>query len=140
MAADLKNSTWRTLYFDQALLGISREYLVQGLEDKEVKHYFNYMLRVATLLGADREVAAEQLRQSLLFEMRLANISQPREERRNASKLYNPMRLDDMGDFAPLVNWTAHVNGLLTPDIIQVRERVLSSLRSMREFACCCRP
>ncbi len=44
-----------------------------------------------------------------------------REERRNASKLYHPMRLGDVGNIAPIVDWTSYVNNILTEDIgIQV--------------------
>ena len=46
IATDLKNSTWRTIYFDQPGLGMSREYLIKGLEEENVRHYFNYMQKV----------------------------------------------------------------------------------------------
>ena len=72
------------------------------------------------LLGADPVRAATELRESLLFEIRLANASLPREERRNASKLYNPMRLREMGDISSIVDWTTYVNSVLTPDLLQV--------------------
>ena len=37
-----------------------------------------------------------------------------REERRNATKLYHPMRLGDVANIAPIVNWTYYVNNILT--------------------------
>lgn len=46
IATDIKNSTWRTIYFDQGLLGMSREYLIKGLADEDVRHYYNYMQKV----------------------------------------------------------------------------------------------
>ena len=51
IATDLKNSTWRTIYFDQPDFGLSREYLVKGFEEENVGHYFNYMQKAAVLLG-----------------------------------------------------------------------------------------
>ena len=77
----------------QASLGMSREYLVNGIEDEDVNSYYNYMVNVAVLLGADRVTAERELRESLLFEIELANASKPREERRNATRLYNPMQI-----------------------------------------------
>ena len=46
IATDLKNSTWRTIYIDQPGLGVSREYLIKGLAEEDVRHYFNYMQKV----------------------------------------------------------------------------------------------
>ena len=34
---DLKNSSWRALYLDQPSLGMSREYLIKGLDDEYVQ-------------------------------------------------------------------------------------------------------
>ena len=46
IGTDLKNSTFRTMYFDQAQLGMSREYLIKGLDDDDVTHYYNFMQKV----------------------------------------------------------------------------------------------
>lgn len=132
---------------------MSREYLIKGIDDEDVTHYYNYMQKVkneitamhifihifviskhyntqlieilfvnqvAILLGADPVRAASELKESLLFEIKLANTSLPREERRNASKLYNPMKLNEMSKVADIVNWTTYVNNVLTDDLIQV--------------------
>ena len=37
VTADLRNSSWRTLDLDQPQLGLSREFLVKGVEDKDVQ-------------------------------------------------------------------------------------------------------
>jgi len=120
IATDLKNSTWRTIYFDQPSLGMSREYLIKGLEEENVRHYFNYMQKVAVLLGADPARAATELKASLDFEIKLANASLPRELRRNATALYHPMTLAELDNTVPLLNWTHYVNKLLTEDVLQV--------------------
>ncbi len=46
IATDVKNSSFRAIYFDQALLGMSREYLVKGKGDEDVGHYFDFMQKV----------------------------------------------------------------------------------------------
>ena len=76
--------------------------------------------QVAILLGADPSKAASDLKESLLFEIKLANASLPREERRNASKLYNPMKLSEMSQISDIVNWKTYVNNVLTDELIQV--------------------
>ena len=127
IATDLKNSSWRTIYFDQPSLGMSREYLIKGLEEENVRHYFNYMQKVAVLLGADPARAATELKASLDFEIKLANASLPRELRRNATALYHPMTLSELSNSIPLLNWTHYVNKLLTEDVLQVdaNERIV---------------
>lgn len=94
IGVDLKNTLMRTIdvrsyfnknikstfqsYFpfqiDQAATGVSREYLVIGLEDKIVKAYFEYMVDMAVIFGAERQRALRELRDSLDFEIALANV------------------------------------------------------------------
>lgn len=62
------------LQIDQAAIGLSREYLIKGLEDKIVKAYYEYMVDMAVIYGADRSRAERELMESLEFEMALANV------------------------------------------------------------------
>ena len=71
-------------------------------------------------MGADPERAKTELLESLTFEIKLANASLPREERRNASKLYHPMTLGELSQEIPIIEWTQYVNNVLTPEILQV--------------------
>jgi len=57
---------------------------------KDVQNYYQYMVDTVILLGADRQAATDEMKDSLIFEIKLANISAPREERRNVTNLYNP--------------------------------------------------
>ena len=63
---------------DQPGLGMSREYLMKGLEDGDVQAYFTYMKDVALLLGASQEAVDTELLEVIMFEMSIANISLPR--------------------------------------------------------------
>lgn len=71
----LPNTIFFDLQLDQASLGLSREYLNRGLNDKLVQSYYEYMVDIATLLGADRARAEVELKESLQFEISLANVS-----------------------------------------------------------------
>ena len=44
VVTDSKNSSWRVIDIDQASLGMSREYLINGIDDDDVTSYFNYMV------------------------------------------------------------------------------------------------
>lgn len=54
---------------------MSREFLIKGLEENIVKAYYEYMVDIAVIYGGDRKRAEQELRESLEFEMRLANVS-----------------------------------------------------------------
>ena len=63
------------LQLDQATLGMpGREYLIKGLEDKDVKAYLEYQVGLATLLGADKESARKQQTEAVEFEIKLATV------------------------------------------------------------------
>ncbi|XP_008483468.2 neprilysin-2-like [Diaphorina citri] len=87
-----------------------------GLDEKIVRAYYKYMLDIAVLMGADREAAVEELTESLNFEIALANISLPQEERRNATKLYNPMKISELQERYPSIPWTEYINTILSPN------------------------
>ena len=49
MTTDPKNSVRRIMEVDQFSPGLSREYLIKGINDEDVNHYYNYMQRVTTV-------------------------------------------------------------------------------------------
>ena len=60
---------------DQASLGLNSQYLAKGLKEPLVQAYYNYMVDVAVLLGANKAEAEMELKDSLLFESKLAKVS-----------------------------------------------------------------
>ena len=112
--ADAKNNTNRVLYFDQADLGLSKEYWDKGLDEPEVKAYFQYMTNVAVLLGAEEGQAKLELEKVMEFEMRLANISAAKADRRNKTKLYNPTTLGEFPSHKGFPeSWTTYMQKVL---------------------------
>ncbi|XP_013133397.1 PREDICTED: membrane metallo-endopeptidase-like 1 [Papilio polytes] len=131
ISVDVKNSTKRIIDLDQASLGLSREYLSHGLEDKLVKAYYTYMVDIAVLLGANKKRAEKELRESLEFEIALANFSLPLEKRRNATALYNPMTVKELQKQFPKVDWLKYINHLLAPHIeVDIDEVVIVNVPS----------
>lgn len=63
------------MQIDQPALGLSREYLINGLNSTIVRAYSEYMIDMAVLYGADRARAEKELMDSLNFEIKLANVS-----------------------------------------------------------------
>merc|ERR1711953_320845 len=124
---DIKLSSWRVIDIDQASLGQAQTYLVKGLSDRTVAAYYKYMVNVAVLMGAERSVAERELKDSIEFEMELARASTPREMRRDSNRMYNPMMIRDLKEYAPMVPWLEYINNILTPEILVVEdtERVI---------------
>jgi len=84
---DTRNNSNKALYLDEASLGVPREYLIKGFDDKDVQHYYTYMVESAKLMGANEATAKEAMKKALEFELKLANISNPMLD---LYKLYNP--------------------------------------------------
>ena len=120
---------------------MAREYLMKGLEDPDVQAYQGYMQDVALLLGADKDTVINDIKETIKFEIELAKISLPRlilntltksthnvcyknivdrEERRDASRLYNPMKVSELTSLDPTTPWLEYINTILTTNIVQV--------------------
>ena len=69
---------------------------------------------MAVVMGVNRERAKKDMEEAIRFEISLAKIATPREERRDETKLYNPVRL---GNFESRKNhpknWTEFVNDVI---------------------------
>merc|ERR1711971_784643 len=116
ISTDDKDSTRRILEVDQPSLGLSREYLIKGAEDKDVKAYLQYMVDSAVFLGASREVALTEMKDALDLELKIAKMTLPREERRNKTALYNTMTIKEASALYPKLPWVEYINVVLSPD------------------------
>ncbi len=93
------------------------------------------MVDTAVLLGAKKEYAKNELKESLLFEISLANINAPKEERRNASALYNPTTLGAIPTFDNMPPWTEYVQTLLkNADKVKIDEKEKVILTNLEYF------
>lgn len=64
------------MQLDQSSLGMpDRKYLMKGLNDTTVQAYYQLMVNSAVLLGANRSFAEKEMKDALMFEMQLANVS-----------------------------------------------------------------
>lgn len=105
------------------------------MENPIVSAYYNYMVDMAVLLGADEERAKRELLDSLNFEMALANISLPNEKRRNATALYNPMTVKEFQQRYPYTDWLEYFNAILkdTGIVIGEEEVIIVSVPTFME-------
>ncbi|XP_050064129.1 neprilysin-2-like isoform X3 [Aphis gossypii] len=114
-----KDSVYKIKELDQASLGL------MSTDEKVVIGYFRYMVDIAVILGADRRRAMKELKESLNFEIKLAKILLSAEERRDATKLYNPMKITDLQEKFPSIPWKEYLNKLLNPLTIRYDDIII---------------
>ena len=76
------------------------------------------MVNIAVLFGADRNLAKQELMDSLKFEMELTRISLSKEEQRNFTVLINNLyTLKEVQRMYPYIKWVEYINALLPPPL-----------------------
>jgi len=116
---DFKNSTRHVPQVDQGSLGLpNRKYLLKGFNDSTVQAYYETMIDMAIALGAQNKTRVKQeMMDVILFETRLANSTIPMEERRNFTRLYNQMTIQDLTKIAPRIDWQKLVKNIFLDEI-----------------------
>ena len=113
---DDSNTSWRIISLDQADLGMSREYLMKGFDDKDVQFYYRFMLETAILFGAEPDRAKKEMKEALLFEIQLAKASTAKEDRRNVTLLYNPTTAGKVKNPLGLpLTWLEYTQNIVKP-------------------------
>ncbi|XP_070562109.1 membrane metallo-endopeptidase-like 1 [Ptychodera flava] len=102
---DNKDSTKYILSLDQPGLSLpSRNYYLEDRRDNTyLQAYLEYMTTVATMLGADADVAAEDFNDLIEFEIKLANLTKPADQRRDDSALR--VTIAELQDNVTGFNW-----------------------------------
>ncbi|KAJ8683696.1 hypothetical protein QAD02_019488 [Eretmocerus hayati] len=135
IGVDMKDNSKRIITLDQASLGIPQEYLSKGLNEKVVQAYYKFMVDFAELFGATRSNATKDMAAVLDFEIQLAQISLPSDERRDIEKLYNPMTIEQLEQrYSEVTRWSEYMNQLLAPHTqVQPNERIIVAVPSYLE-------
>ena len=112
------NNTIRVLSIEKPKLDLHREFLVKGFNETMVTAYYDYMVDIAVLFGADKEKAKIELREVMEFEIILANISWSNGKRRNPNDLYNLRTVKQLQETYPYVQWIDYINTKLPGELI----------------------
>ncbi|XP_043288930.1 neprilysin-2-like [Venturia canescens] len=130
---DVKNNSRYVIAIDQATLGIPRDFLLNGTDDPEVQRHYEKMVKTAVQLGAQRARAEKEMMEALVFEMKLANITDPEEVRRNITLIYNPMSIRALSEAYPSVRWIEFFNRMV-PSPTTVEEDEIIIVKSPKFF------
>ena len=122
--ADFKQSDMNIAYAAQAGLGLpDKTYYVDADKADKLAAYQAHVAKVLELSGIDSAKAAEQAKQVIAFETRLAKVSKSSEEMsRDVSLFYNPISPADADKLTPNFPWTAFFEsqGVATPTMFSL--------------------
>ena len=122
--ADFKQSDMNIAYAAQAGLGLpDKTYYVDADKADKLAAYQAHVAKVLELSGIDSAKAAEQAKQVIAFETRLAKVSKSSEEMsRDVSLFYNPISPADADKLTPNFPWTAFFKsqGVATPTMFSL--------------------
>ncbi|XP_035220300.1 neprilysin-2-like isoform X2 [Stegodyphus dumicola] len=98
-------------------------FLTEGSHDPETIQYFNSMVHIATMLGANKNTSKNELKEVLDFEIMLVNFSSELPERKHNFTYYT---VSELKDKIPQIDWNKFFNNLLGEEILE-NETVLVS-------------
>ncbi|CAL1685239.1 unnamed protein product [Lasius platythorax] len=112
---DIKNSDKYVIQFDQTSLGLpTRDYFLQPSNTVYLEAYKDYLIKIATLLGASLDNATIHAEELIEFETQLATITSSPDERRNFSELYQRMSIGELRTLVPQIDWRRYLSIVLT--------------------------
>ncbi|KAI8517248.1 Endothelin-converting enzyme 2 [Branchiostoma belcheri] len=115
VGTDDRNSSVNIFQVDQGGLGLpDRDYYLNKSETDEVLvAYLAYMTELGILLGGDRNETMMLMSEVLDFEIELANITTPDDQRRDQEIMYHRYNLSILQGMAPMINWTLYFTTML---------------------------
>ncbi|XP_051970428.1 phosphate-regulating neutral endopeptidase PHEX-like [Xyrauchen texanus] len=116
---DDKNSNKYIIKLDQASLSLSsrEDYITNTTEAQMYREaLFRLMVDVSVMLGANEQAAETQMKQVLDFEMKLAQIVIPLENR-TSENMYNKKSLSKLQRLIPEFNWLGFVRAVIDAEL-----------------------
>ncbi|WP_164510810.1 M13 family metallopeptidase [Nonlabens xiamenensis] len=88
-------------------LGMQREYYVEADADSKEKlaEYELYVAKMFQLTGTSKEEAQQKAQEIIAFEKAMAEPRLDKVTRRDPSKTYNPMSVENLKKMAPAIDW-----------------------------------
>ncbi|XP_063218955.1 neprilysin-4-like isoform X2 [Bacillus rossius redtenbacheri] len=114
VAPDIKHSDEYVIQFDQTSLGLqTRDYYLEPFGVKYLDAYKNFIIDIATKLGASLEQAATDAYDIVAFETQLAQIMSSPEDRRNITAMYQRISLNELCQLVPSIDWERYLEIVL---------------------------
>ena len=114
VTADSKDSNLNILKMYPGVIGIERDYYLKKDENskKILGEYKKHVKRMFHLIGFSEAESIEESSRVIEFEKKIASIRLDKVSRRDASKTYNPLQLEELYEYLPLINWKKIFNSV----------------------------
>ena len=116
------NTKRKVLTLDELWLGLSRDYLVKGLQDRDVQDNYNQTVSMAVLLGAEEDTAKQEMEEALKVEIQMAELMLSQEDTLNITDLYRTMALKEVQKLYPNLPLLDYINGLMLNQPVNITE------------------
>ncbi|KAK9888868.1 hypothetical protein WA026_001088 [Henosepilachna vigintioctopunctata] len=121
---DNKNSSRRVLCVDQPFVPF--ESLKRGPRDNPVLNAaYKFMVDIAVEFGAERKLAEREMEEALKFEMDMAKIMVPQEDRRDLEEEYHPISIKDLEGNYTFLPWHNFINRLIAPSSMTYEDKLI---------------
>lgn len=127
---DSKKTSRRFIYIDRPNLSIKSKHLAEGTPEARV--YLNYTIDMTLLLAAAEAFDRREVRDSVIFELALARIALPKDERQDPTSLYTSMSVNELQSKYRYVDWLEYFKVLFTDTGIVVDENEIVIVRNPR--------
>ena len=94
-------------------LGLPLEFLLMGENSERVRKYKEVMVELLFVFGISRHIATETADKLVKFELELAKIMKPKEERRGEESQYNLMTIRDLTNTYRNIPWMEFLTKML---------------------------
>ncbi len=133
VTADSKDSNLNILKMYPGVLGIERDYYLKKDENskKILYQYKKHVKRMFKLIGYSEIESSEESYRIIEFEKKIASIRLDKVSRRDASKTYNPIKLEELYEYLPLIDWKKIFN---TVGLKNIKSLVLSDLNYFKSI------
>ncbi|CAG5127738.1 unnamed protein product, partial [Candidula unifasciata] len=115
VSADDKDSEVNIIQLDQPDLGMpSADYFLHSEAASKLEAYKKFAQDVAVMLGAQTGVAAKDIEDMVNFEIELAKIIIPKEERRDSEEMYNKKTILEFSEKVPGFEWLDYLQKIFS--------------------------
>ena len=135
VTADSKDSNLNILKMYPGVLGIERDYYlkIDKNSKKILGEYKKHIKRMFKLIGYSEIESSEESSRIIEFEKKIASIRLDKVSRRDASKTYNPIELEELYEYLPL-NWKKIFNSAGLKNINTLVLSDLNYFKSLNEI------
>ena len=96
-----------------------KNYLKNGFDSPIVQVYYQILVKIAVLFGADKQRAEKEMKAALQLEIKLANLTMTEEQKKNASAVNNVMPLSEVQRLFPEVPLVQYIKAIIGVDVTE---------------------